>query len=206
MRKVSFTDSILVLLWALTMAACIWSIEAKAQQFDYPDGQVLPADLWGPFLPPAVQAPADPPGHLTCPFQTDLPQTAQLSQAHTGQFTRYRDSGAIVDVWFYAGNALTVTLRTPTGWLHGEAFPVPGADTRVIPLRLYDATGARRGDLVLCADPTGWRTPKGFGESKEIIGSGCSVLSVAYQIDGVVSPAELYMRTVNAPVTPACFR
>ena len=156
---------------------------------------------WYDTAPPAVPTS---PINLTCPFQNALPQTAQLSPAHTGQYTKYSNGDTVLDFWFWRNDELSITLRTSTGWLHGDASAPPGRDMRNVLVVLRDAAGYNRGAALICADPTGWRAPK---SNKEIIGSGCSVLSVGYQIDGVTTQPQLFMRTLalSDAVTP-CFR
>lgn len=194
----------------LLMFLLLLASSARAQTFDYPPGFEPPADIWVLPDPPTVPAPAG--ATLVCPFQNLLAVTAQLSPAHTGQFTRLRDADTVVDVWFYRGDSFSVTLRDAAGhWYAGDGVAPPGVDARSLSARLFDATGLYRGDLRLCADPSPYRYPKAFGDfdrtdAKEVIGSGCSVLSVTYRLDGVTRPPELYMRTLSAPVTPACFR
>ena len=181
---------------------------APAQIFDYPPG-VDPMDLFGPYAPPFVgpvaPTPTIPSGVvLTCPFQNGLAVTAQMGPNHTGQFTRLNGANRVVDVWFYRGDAVAATLRVPNGWFEGEKALSPGRDNRNVSMVLRDSAGLNRGELLLCADPAPFRLPA--KASKEIIGSGCNMLSIAFQIDGTVYPAELYARTLGGISPQPCFR
>ena len=157
--------------------------------------------------PPVQPAPTAP--VLTCPLRNSNPETVDLGPAHTGRWTQYNGSGKEVDIWFSGTYNVDLTLFVKnSGWFSATMSPASfNARANNAEAPLVDAFGVTRGKIIICADPSPWRTPKTDFVQKEIVGSGCNVLSIGYTLDGQLFEPELYSITLKPDQSEAvCFR
>lgn len=141
---------------------------------------------------------------FVCPFQNSLPATAQLSSAHAGIYTRTFGAKDEVDLW-HSGNNVVVNVRLVTGQWYQGSGAVYSPNYKSARVQMRDSAGNPAGYVLLCADPTGYRVPQ-QPRSKEIIGSGCSMLSIGYHLGAAAVGPALFSKTANPPRSTECFR